>query len=559
MAFLSLPILWVASIWVLQYASAARSQPNGRSQQLGVCAASAFTAALPQGASVELAYPVPGGGSFGEGPSNLGYPLNATNLPELCAVIIRVSSGASAYRFGLYLPAPDDWNGRFLATGNGGFLGGIDWVDMAPGPHYGFATLSTDTGHNSASDQSWAYGNAEAQQDWGYRAMHGSVELGKRLTAAYYGRDIAYSYYAGCSTGGRQGLKEIQISPESFHGVLVGAPAWPTAGLMSWLTALGTWNLPAGDPKAFTSTGQYALLAATVLAQCDEADGLVDNIVSNPEACQPDLGAIQCGQRGVDARNCLTPQQVQTAQKVWADYYTAQGDLVYHGLERGGEAQWDVYTLYGNPADFDTQWERYWLYGDPSWTWRQYGDHVYYDSVRADPGNATADAFDIGAFRRAGGKLLLYQGLADGLISARSSLHYYNETVRAVGGGSVDDFFRFFRIPGMQHCLGTPAAVRAPWYIAAWGQAARLPSTVPGYSVPGFRDPEHDALLALMRWAENGTAVDSLVATVWEDGSGGGGDQGLTVHRQRPICAYPKKATHDGKGDPDLASSWACA
>lgn len=555
MAFVSLPILWVVSILVLRHASAARSQPSGN-QQAGVCKASAFTAALPQGASVELAYSVPGGGSFGEGPSNLGYPLNATNLPELCAVIIRVSSGTSAYRFGLYLPTTNNWNTRFLATGNGGFLGGIDWVDMAPGPHYGFATLSTDTGHNSASDQSWAYKNAEAQKDWGYRAMHGSVDLGKRLTAVYYGRDIAYSYYSGCSTGGRQGLKEIQISPESFNGVLVGAPAWPTTGLMSWLTALGTWNLPASDPKAFTTTSQYALLASTVLSQCDKVDGLVDNIVSTPEACKPDLSVSQCGKRGVDARNCLTQQQIQTAQKVWDDYYTAQGDLVYNGLELSGENQWDVYTLYGNAENFDTQWGKYWVYSDKSWSWRQYSESVFYDSVKANPGNATADHFDISGFRSAGGKLILYQGLADGLISARSSLHYYNETAKAVGAGNVDDFFRFFQVPGMQHCLGTPAAVKAPWYIGSWGQPAKLPSTAAGYSVPGFQDPEHDALLALMRWTENGTAVDSIIATAWDDLDS---SQELTVYRQRPLCPYPKKATYDGEGDPDSASSWACA
>ncbi|KAK7957073.1 uncharacterized protein PG986_006295 [Apiospora aurea] len=512
----------------MQYAAAAGYLPKD-SSQAGACTASTFTAALPEDASVELAYPVPGGGSFGEGPSNLGYPLNATNLPELCAVIIRVASAGSAYRFGLFLPAESDWNSRFLATGNGGFLGGIDWVDMAPGPHYGFATLSTDTGHNSASDQSWAYKNAEAQKDWGYRAMHGSVGLGKRLTAAYYGQDIAYSYYSGCSTGGRQGLKEIQISPNSFNGVLVGAPAWPTTGLMSWLTALGTWNLPTSDPKAFTSTSQYNLLASTVLSQCDKVDGLEDNIISTPEACKPDLSVIQCGKRGVDAKNCLTPQQIETARKVWGDYYASKGDLVYNGLELSGENQWDVYTLYGNTENFDTQWEKYWVYNDKSWSWRQYNENVFYDSVRANPGNATADAFDISGFRRAG----------------------------AVGGGNVDDFIRFFQIPGMQHCLGSPAAVKAPWYIASWGQAAKLPGTAGGYSVPGFQDPEHDALLALMRWTENGTAVDSIIATAWDDGGGSGQD--LSVYRQRPLCPYPEKATYNKKGDPDLASSWACA
>ncbi|KAK6852736.1 hypothetical protein PG995_011287 [Apiospora arundinis] len=415
---------------------------------------------------------------------------------------------------------------------------------MAAGPHYGFATLSTDTGHNSASDQSWAYKNVEAQRDWGYRAMHGSVDLGKRLTAAYYGRDIAYSYYSGCSTGGRQGLKEIQISPSSFNGVLVGAPAWPTTGLMSWLTALGTWNLPSTDPKAFTTTAQYSLLASTVLSQCDKIDGLVDNIISDPEACKPDLSVIQCGKRGVDTRNCLTSQQIATAQKVWADYRTSKGDLVYNGLELSGENQWDVYTLYGNPENFDTQWEKYWVYNDKSWSWRDYSESVFYDSVRANPGNATADHFDIGG---------------SGAPAERSSCTRASPTAsfrRVPRCTTTTRQSRRLVIPGMQHCYGSPAAVKAPWYIASWGQPAMLPGTAAsgGYSVPGFQDPQHDALLALMRWTENGTAIDSIIATAWDND-----EDDLTVYRQRPICPYPKKATYDRKGNPDVASSWACA
>jgi feruloyl esterase len=520
---------------------------------VGECTAANIALLLPAGATVEKVDSVESGAAYGEGAADLGYPVNITNLPELCAVTIKVASSAtSSFRFGLFLPTT--WNGRFLTVGNGGFLGGINWRDMGPGPHYGFASLSTDTGHNSANgDLSWAYQKPEVVLDWSSRAIHGSVQVGKAIISGFYGQAISYSYYSGCSTGGRQGLKEIQLYYDSFDGLLVGAPNWDPSGLMPWLTALGTWDLPATDPKSFTNITQFALLASTVLAQCDGVDGLVDNIVSEPESCKPDFTKVQCGVAGVSATNCLTAQQVATAKKIHSDYYTDDGLFVYNGFEVGSENQWDTYQLYGNAANFDTQWEKYFLYNDPNWSWTQYNDTVAHDARRIDPGNATADGFDISDFRDNGGKIIMYQGTADGLISPRSTARFYNATKAAVGG-NMDDFFRLFIVPGMQHCFLSPAAVNAPWMFGAWSQQVALGAYTSYYSVPGFVNEQHDAMLALMSWVENSTAVDSIIATAWTVTTGS-----LVVSRQRPLCVYPKKAVYDGSGNANLATSWACA
>lgn len=134
------------------------------------------------------------------------------------------------YGFGLFLP--ENWNGRFLATVNAGFAGGINWADVGVGAQYGFATVGTDTGHNStAGDGSWAYQEPEKLVDLGYRALHGSVVLGKEVVNGYYGKNMSFSYYSGCSTGGRRGFKEIEMFPDDFDGVLAGAPAWWTSHL----------------------------------------------------------------------------------------------------------------------------------------------------------------------------------------------------------------------------------------------------------------------------------------------------------------------------------------
>ena len=146
-----------------------------------------------------------------------------------------------------------------------------------------------------------------------------------------------------------------------------------------------------------------------------------------------------------------------------------------------------------------------------------------------------------------------YHGLADGLIPTGSSEYFYRQVLNTMTpkGIELDSWYRYFRIPGMQHCAGTPEDVNAPWYIAGGNQAADLGSSISG--VPGFRDAEHDALLALMEWTEKGKAPDQIIATKWKNDT-----LQDKVLRQRPICPFPQHAEYDGKGDMDEASSWKC-
>lgn len=170
MAVLSLPLLWGAFTFFAAYvAGKCSAQPVTP----GNCSVDTFTSVLPANAIIERVDYVPDGAAYGEGPKDLGYPNNVTGLPELCAVIVNVTSSPSSnFRFGLFLPTTDNWNGKILTMGNGGFLGGINWRDMGPGPHYGFATLSTDTGHISANgDLTWGYNDPETVTDWGWRAI----------------------------------------------------------------------------------------------------------------------------------------------------------------------------------------------------------------------------------------------------------------------------------------------------------------------------------------------------------------------------------------------------
>ncbi|KAI0460085.1 putative ferulic acid Esterase/Feruloyl esterase [Xylaria acuta] len=531
-------------------ATAASSTHDPRQSADG-CGALALAQVLPANAKIERVEALEAGSTYGDGPDDLAYPTQPTNLPALCAVTVAVASSAtSSYRLGVFLPA--EWNNRFLAVGNGGFGGGINWIDMGAGVQYGFAVVSTDTGHSSvASNGSWALDDPEARTDWGWRAMHGSVVLGKLLTQAYYGRPIAYSYYSGCSTGGRQGLRETQAYPGSFDGVLVGSAAWYTSHLNTWVTQVASYNWPAEDEKHI----DWRLLtpvADEVVRQCDDVDGVTDGIISLPGLCNVDFGALSCERPGANQSACLTAAQAQTLKNVYGDWRTSAGELLYTGLSPGSERQMYTVLNYSEASPYGIGYARYFLLDNASFALADFNDSLVSLAERLDPGNATADSYDLAAFRDRGGKMVMYHGAADGLVPMQGSNLYYDRVVDKMGGNvtATQEFFRYFMVPGMQHCLAT--VVDAPWAFGAASQASILGNDT--WSVPGFKDAQHDILLALMDWVEKNVTVNQVVATTWNKPT----NVSSGLLKQRPLCPYPQMARWDGDGDLNDAKSWSC-
>ncbi|KAK5658910.1 hypothetical protein OQA88_1724 [Cercophora sp. LCS_1] len=563
--------VFLVAVLLRLWSGIADASPLGENQprQALRCLASSFTGvvALPGvTVTVERAVSIAEGGTYREA-GNLGFPQTIDVLPALCAVTVRVTNtsdfptkSVSSYRFGMFLPTAARWNSKILTVGGASFAGGINWPNMGEGPHYGFATISTDNGHNSAgSDLSWA---TDARLwDFGYRALHGSVVVGKLLVARYYGNPIRYSYYTGCSTGGRQGLKEIQYDANSFDGALIGAAAWDTQHLMPWISKIAYQQLSTANGK-LTQT-QMSLIATEVLRQCDAQDGLADNIISQPEQCNFDISTIVCP----DLTRCITPQQAQTAQQIWGDYYV-NGAFKYHGFGKSSEDQWGVYFAQDRDlTGFDFDYERYWIYNNTRYTWQNFTDDAVLQSERINPGQATANKFDISGYRtrpgKKGGKILMYHGLADGLISPRTSLYYYNQTIAALSSdvASTRSWFRYFEVPGMQHCFFSNR-YNAPWDFGAPGQASimrllptlgvGLPAVGEGWSVPGhLNDSNYDALAALQLWVENDKPVDKIIATAF--------NADFSTFRTRPLCPYPQRAVYNGSGNVNDAANWRCA
>ncbi|KAL9112888.1 MAG: hypothetical protein Q9227_002965 [Pyrenula ochraceoflavens] len=539
------------------------------------CSGDAIAPLLPSGASLNFAVSVPANGSFGQAPEDLEFPYNATGLPSLCALSVNViSSNSSSYNFGLFLPV--SWNQRFATGGNGGFGGGINWPDMGTFSNYGFAAMATDTGHISATgNASWALNHPESIIDWGYRAMHGSVVLGKQIVNAYYGSNVSYSYYASCSTGGRQGLKEVQVYPEDFDGVLVGAPAWWTTHLQTWSVEVGLLNLPNDSPSHIPSS-LFPTIQAEVNKQCDPQDGVTDGIISSPSTCSLDLSTLLCTSSSTNSSSCLSPAQLTTLSRIYTPYYTTNSTFLFPALTPGSEPGWS--GLLG-PTDNNTVSPLGYSYiqsfllnssSSSTYDYTTYTDSLVSLADALDPGNATADSFDLSAFRARGGKLIHYHGWADPLIPTGSSVYYRQQVEKTMLPSSssssssssgitndvdvdIDNFYRFYLIPGMGHCQGSSPGVDAPWYIAGGGQAQGLtPRST--YSVPGFQDEKHDALLAMMGWVERGDAPEEIVATKFRGDSVAEG-----VERQRPLCRYPLVARFDqSRGGVDEAGAWAC-
>jgi len=224
--------------------------------------------------------------------------------PEHCRIygIIRPE-----IRFGVHLPT--GWNGRFYMQGNGGYAGNAPDADPTlqtamTAVSRGFAAASTDTGHDARVDPlgTFAHNNLAKELDYGFRAVHLTAITAKTLVAAYYGRGAHYSYWDGCSTGGRQGLMSAQRFPDDFDGIVAGAPVQNfTDTQMAYV-----WNNQA-LARTPLSEEQVAKVGAAVYARCDTIDGLEDGLLADPRQCDFDPAEHLQACNGSSTAACFTP------------------------------------------------------------------------------------------------------------------------------------------------------------------------------------------------------------------------------------------------------------
>ncbi|RZA27164.1 MAG: tannase/feruloyl esterase family alpha/beta hydrolase, partial [Proteobacteria bacterium] len=414
------------------------------------------------------------------------------------------------------------WNGRYFQNGCGGFCGMIRMEQCADAQALGFAVASNNMGHvgHFWRDALWG-GVKELREDYGGRSTHVTAVAAKAIITAYYGVSPAFSYFRGCSTGGREGLYEAQHHPEDFDGIIAGDPAFP--GRLGALA--NNWDanhlLDENHQPVFTQA-KLELLNQAVLKECDALDTLADGIIEDPRRCRFDPRTIECPP-GTDKGDCLTAQQVHSAIALYQGPRNSKGEKLTPGASPyGSELAWNgesrrsvadgylKYLAFPEPRpDFsyrDFNWNT-----DPALIRDQ---TALYDPVA--PGTAP----DLSAFHAAGGRLIAYHGWADPGVTPEGMLDYYGHVAAAEGGyAATQDWFRLFMLPGMHHCRGGDA-----------------PNTF-------------DFLGKIMAWVEKGEAPNGVIATQFlEDGK--------TVQRTRPLYAYPTVARYTGQGDVNDAANW---
>jgi feruloyl esterase len=472
-------------------------------------------ALVPPGTIVPPAYP----GAPDSGP-----------LPVHCRVdgVIHRRKGTGGEEFGigfsLALPEKAAWNGDFMMQGGGGGNGvvayplGASYSGEKPALVQGFAVASTDTGHkakNGAFDFSFMR-DQQAYLDFAFEANAEVAAMAKGIIAHYYAKPASYSYFVGCSTGGREGMILSQRYPTVFNGIVSGDPAMRT-GLSN--LAIGKWipvayNQAApkdesGGPEIekLLSVSDRKLFMDTLMKTCDARDGIADGMIFDPLGCEFDPAVMAC--KAGQSEGCIAPEKIAAIKKAFAGPKNAYGTQIYPGflydagitatgfapgllaLGKGG-----LFGPYTTATEIDVDKEA-----------------LHASDPLVEPAST-----NLSTFAGSGGKLLLFHGDSDPWFSPLDTLGYYQSLAEANGGAEkVAEWSRMFLVPGMAHCGGGPALDR------------------------------FDMLGALVNWVEKGTPPDAVIAT-------GKAFPG----RSRPLCAYPKHAQYSGSGDSEDARSFRC-
>ena len=428
---------------------------------------------------------------------------------ESCRVAATVRpTSDSEIRIAVWLPVAG-WNGKFLAVGSGGWGGETDDKALQFGLHRGYATAATDDGHEGRGG-AFVLGHPEKFVDFAYRSEHEMTVKAKAIIRAFYGVDPRYSYWDGCSGGGREGLLQAYRFPGEFDGVIAGDPA--TFRRNAWALWLAQNSFK--DPADYIPPSKYPMIHQAVLDACDSLDGLKDGLIDDPTRCQFDPKVLQC--KHGDEATCLTARQVQTARTILSPATTHSGQEIFPRLEPGTELRWGRLAGGPEPADLFLDYFKYVVHKNPNWDWRSFdlesdaalGNAMDKDVIALDP--------DLARFASHGGKLLLYHGWADQQVAPEATVEFYKA---AVGGDEKQSWVRLFMAPGMAHCGG------------------------------GEGPNAFDELSPMEQWVEKGQAPTQIVAAH---------SLGGKVDRTRPLCPYPQVARYQGKGSINDAANFAC-
>ncbi|KAF1981967.1 tannase and feruloyl esterase [Aulographum hederae CBS 113979] len=473
---------------------------------------------------------------------NFTYTLpptsTATAVPlDFCNITITFTHGTDIV-FGYFWVPLEGWNGRYVVGGGGGLAAGNQ--NALPGfVAQGYAAATTDGGlslNNTANPSSgqWILKqpgqfNEDLVINFAHRAIHDMAVLGKALVKSYSGHAPRYSYYSGCSTGGRQGYESARSYPKDFDGIQANAPViYTTRYSPSDVWPVVVMNNIVVPPNCVFNYFQQRIMQA-----CDGLDGLSDGIFTNPLVCHFDpytlVGTtIPCSDTGSDI--AISSSHAEVVAKILQGPRSQSGEFQWYGLITGASFGALANTTTTNGVSVPTPfgaaigWVTLFTYKDPSYsvtamTFADFDD-AYDKSVELLSSLFSFDTPDMHAFQRMGKKMLTYHGQADQFVSPEGTIKF-RHALEATHGGpkAVDDFQKIFLAPGAAHCGS------------------------------GVGPAPNNPLGALAAWVERGIAPVTLEASTRYNG---------TV-LARDLCLWPKLPYYNGAGDPNAASSFHCA
>lgn len=539
-----------ALLFTASLSAAGFAAPQVATAALPNCTASALTSAGVAGVTIVSAVDV---------------AAVAGSNPEFCDVVGTLVTGgegapAGSATFELQLPA--NWNRKFLFWGVGG-LAGSTYADFAANPvdYYealakGYATAITDEGHEAGNtDASWALLSTGVPDqskvtDYYHRATHEVTGAAKNLVRAFYDAPtITYSYFDGCSNGGRQAMVEATHYPDDYDGIIAGAPFMD---IRTIIEGVKVFKHQLQSSATYISASMLPTIDAAVYASCDAADGVQDGLIQNPAHCSFDPKSLICTTGATS--NCLTAGQAATLESYISALRDRDGKLIYTGASitdlTGGMDVWSIGFVPPTSFSANEPWGGT-GFGNAPVAW-QFVDHIMKFLVARDAtynlrdfpvtlsgvvGDRALDVFDsrteagdgdnpqhLESFIHRGGKLIMFHGLSDPALPPFRTMKFYEDLAGTQGGyNEAQKSVRLFMVPGMQHCGGGPG--------------------------PNF----FDTLTALENWREKSTPPDGIVAAHYFDNS-----TANPIDRTMPLCMFPEQAEYGGSGAYNNGVNWAC-
>lgn len=457
--------------------------------------------------------------------------------PDWCRVTVAVSRPPAPNITTIWIGLPlENWNGRFIGLGGSGFSGGHPSV-LARAIPLGFAAATTDAGHAFADDsdearfaavESGAFAlNADGRLDWNsvrnfaYLGIHDMTVAGKSITAAFYGVAPRYSYFTGCSQGGRQGLSEVQRYPEDYDGVLSGAPGINFAHFVP----AGLWPQVVMNELQPVPQCKFEVARRAAITACDGEDGIRDGLIGAPYECafdpEPLIGTeTECGS--------ITSQDAEVIRRIWDGPRRQDGSRLWYGLGHGTSFDFVARTggtplqSQSNPAF--VSWFRYFLAQNPDWSAENLSatafESLFEQSIEQYTDVIDTSQPNIAAFADRGGRTIIWHGSVDSAFAAAGTTQYVDSVRRELGARRTNEFLRYYVAPGVGHCRGGDG-------------------------------PQPVGLLeALMAWVERGQVPGALLS---ENRNENG-----EITRTRPLCPYPQRLRYRGRGSLNEASSFSC-